>query len=134
MFQCSGHVKKCGLSLQKLTFCPQGRLAVAHNIIVNKIEDWLVEDWLVLPLQNELQCRNDCDQLSDVQQSHVSLKLEPLGAGSLGGPWCRCFCFFCAGGVVVCTLCTASLKGVNLHEGFSNKKYPKNSFFAVGFC
>jgi hypothetical protein len=66
----------------KLTFCPQVCQATACRIIVNK-----VKEQLVLLIKVTLPCYDDHDQLRDVRQLHSPVKLEPLEAGSLGGPW-----------------------------------------------
>jgi hypothetical protein len=35
--------------------------------------------------------RDDCDQSRDLWRSYSPVKLEPLEAGGLWGPWCQCF-------------------------------------------
>ncbi len=71
------------------------RQAAACRIIVNKITEQLV-----LSIKVTSPCCNDCDQSRDVRRLHSPVKLEPLEAGSLGGPWWWCFMFY----VVCCVL------------------------------
>ncbi len=50
-------------------------------------------------------CCDDCDRLRNIRQLYSPVKLEPLEAGGLGGPWWRCFCVV----VVRCCVCKRRL-------------------------
>ncbi len=79
----------------KLTFCPRARRAGARRIIVNKITEQLF-----LSIKVTSPCCDDLDQSRNVRRLHSPVKLEPLEASSLGGPWWWCFLF----SVVCCVL------------------------------
>jgi hypothetical protein len=88
----------------KLTLCPRARWSDVISRIVNKITEELVQS-----IKSTLPCFDDRAQSCDVWRLHLPLKLEPLGAGGLWGPWCWCFIFLQLVGLCVCasTSCTS---------------------------
>ena len=90
---------------QKNHACQRVRWSNAHRMIVNKIKNLLVS----LKKVASMHC-NDYYRSRNVRRSHSPVKLEPPGAGGLGGPWWQDFCLFL---VFCCVLlhlsCTMSL-------------------------
>ncbi len=133
-FWCNGHKKKHESSHPKLTLCPQARWSDVISKIVNKITEELVQS-----IKSTSPCFDDRAPSCDVRRLHLPLKLEPLGAGGLWGPWCRCFFFYSLWGYV-CVLVrhaqvskrsevlghwSLGLQLTNLNEGFSTIKAPR---------
>ncbi len=125
--------KKHKSSHPKLTLCLRARWSNVISRIVNKITEELVQS-----IKSTLPCFDDRAPSCNVWQLHLLLKSEPLGAGGLLGPWCRCFFFYILW-FYVCVLARCArvskrsevlgrwslgLQLTNLNKGFSTKKAP----------
>ena len=114
---------------QKLTFCPPACPADAHRIIVNEIRNQLLSSIKITSPD-----RNDQDRSRDVRRSHLPFKLEPVEAGGLWRPWCRCFYYFwhvCC--VVLCCCRVVGLWACNVQISTKDLVLKKCLRFAVGF-
>jgi hypothetical protein len=126
--------KKHKSSHPKLTLCPRVCWSNVISRIVNKITEELVQS-----IKSTSPCFNDRVPSCDVWRLHLPLKSEPLGAGDLWGPWCRCLFFYILW-FYVCVLAPCArvsernevlghwslgLQLINLNKGISTKKAPR---------